>query len=125
MRLRQIHPPRVAGGPFSFVYSVPPVLGTTLYLEDSSSVLWKVTVDDSGLLHSATVGSGSPATLILNNPGNTVSWQVGINTSGELTTTSVSYSSSYPQTLTLISSTGFTSWNLGVTTAGLLTTTLV
>jgi len=125
MRLRQIHPPRVAGGPFSFVYSTPIASGTLLYLIDSNSVLWKVTIDDSGLLHSVSVVSGTQRTLILNNPGNTVSWQIGINTSGELTTTSVGYNSSYPTTLTLVSMTGLTAWNLGVTTAGLLTTTQV
>jgi uncharacterized phage protein (TIGR02218 family) len=92
-----------------------------LILEDSSSQLWLITVDDSGILHSATTGSGSPTTLILNDPSNAASWEVGITTAGLLMTTSVSVGS-YPQQYALTSTTGESTWNIQVTHAGILET---
>lgn len=94
-----------------------------IILEDSSTQLWQLTVDDSGLLHSATIGSGTVNTVILNDPSYSASWQLGITTGGLLTTTSVSFSEAYPIDFTLTSHTGMTIWNLGVTLIGLLTTT--
>ena len=86
-------------------------------LQDSGSQLWTVSIDDSGVLHTATVGSGTPVTIDLNNAGNTTSWLVGITTLGELTATSISFAS-YPTTYAVTSISGNTHWNLGITTVG-------
>jgi len=104
----------------SFVATAP-----TLILADTNGVLWSVSVDDAGLLHTTVVGSGTPATLFLNDPTNAASWQVKVTIAGILTTTAVGFNGTFPKTFTIVSSTGLTSWNIGVTLAGLLTTAKV
>lgn len=93
-------------------------------LQDSSSALWQVTVDDSGILHTTSVGSGTPSTVKLNDPLNDSSWQLGVSTTGLLTTTSISLSAN-PNFLALASLSGVTNWNIGVSQIGLITTTQV
>lgn len=78
--------------------------GTTtipsIILQDASTADWLVTVDDKAILHSAsTIGTPS-ATIVLNDtviPA--TSWQLGINTTGLLTLTSVAFNASNPSTI--------------------------
>ena len=105
----------------------PPLQGgsgapTVVTLQDSGLVLWSVTVTDAGLLQSTPGSTGAVVPIILNNPGNTVSWQLGITTLGLLTTTSVAFNAANPTQIQMFSITGTTAWYLGVTTLGLLTT---
>lgn len=92
-----------------------------IILQDSGSQLWLVTILDSGLLQSTTTGSGSVNTIILNDPSNSASWQLGITTAGLLTMTSVTFSGANPKYVDLISGTLLTDWHVGVTLVGLLT----
>lgn len=96
--------------------TAPPSIIT---LKDSNNQLWNVTVQNNGTLQTTHVGSGVAQTLILNNPQNTVSWQIGVSITGLLTTTSVAFT---PHPLfQAMNSSGF-NWNLLVTTIGLLQT---
>src|SRR5258708_6303793 len=61
-------------------------------LKDANNQLWNVTVLDTGLLQTAAVGSGTAQTLILNDPGNTTTWQISVTIGGLLTTTSLAFS---------------------------------
>jgi hypothetical protein len=97
-------------------------MSAPIILKDSSSQLWLVTVDDSGLLHTATVLVGTVTPLFLNDPTEEASWQVGVTTLGELTTTSVTFNASYPVAQYMISASLASSWNLTVSLSGLLGT---
>lgn len=91
-------------------------------LKDSGNVLWEITIDDSGLLHSTVVSSGTPSTILLND--NTVaaqSWRLGITTGGLLTTTLVASSFSYAFFFDMGTTPGNKSWKLSVA-SGLLVT---
>ena len=92
-----------------------------MILQDSGNNFWSITVDDSGLLHSTQVGAGVVTPVLVNDPSNATTWQIGITTGGLLTTTSVSLSLN-PTFILLISATRNTAWNFQVTSQGLITT---
>jgi hypothetical protein len=78
--------PRPEGVLYSYTFSNP----RDVILQDANGVLWKITLDDSGILHSTVVASGTifaPKILDSNGSGNV--WQLGITISGELTTTNL------------------------------------
>jgi hypothetical protein len=58
-------------------------------LEDSGSNYGTVTVNDSGTLQTAAASVGSVNTLIVDDPSGASNWQIGVNTSGALTTTAL------------------------------------
>lgn len=90
-------------------------------LQDSTLVKWDVSVTDTGALQTVG-GSINPVTVVkLNDPTLATSWQIGITTLGQLTTTSI-INAGYPSVLLTPSITGFTSWDIGVTSLGALTT---
>lgn len=95
-----------------------------IILADSSARLWKVYVDDSGLLHTQSVASGAPQTIFLNDSTNTTSWQLGVTTLGLLTTTSVALKAWHQMQFQLISQSGATAWELSVDINGDLATAL-
>jgi hypothetical protein len=91
-------------------------------LQDSNGFLWSVTVTDAGLLQTVAGPLGSTPNVNLNdNAGG--SWLLGVDTSGNLQTTSVTFSSAYPASIVLVSPGSFV-WFLRVISGGLLTTTL-
>jgi len=102
-----------------------PVGVQSFVLQDPDGVNWTITVDDSGVLHSA-VGGTNVATIILkdNDPIPTTAWLVGIDISGQLTTTAVPFFSSYPQAVFMATTGGNFPMNLTVNVAGLLQTTV-
>lgn len=87
-------------------------------LQDSSSGLWQVDVDDNGDVRTTSVGSGSPITLNLNDPGGTTSWSVGVTTIGQLTTTSVTFNAANKKEFTVVSNTGKSTWFLKIHSNG-------
>jgi hypothetical protein len=93
-----------------------------LILQDSGSALWQVTVDDNGLLGTTSVPSGTFTTLVLDDPGLSTSWTVGVSTIGVLTTTSTTFGATNPIYVQLVSSSTLTLWSLGVSAVGQLTT---
>jgi len=90
-------------------------------LQDSGGGFWSITVDDSGLLHSTKVSGGTLAPVLINDPSNATTWQIGITTGGLLTTMGISFSVNSTFIL-LISPTRNTAWNFQVTSAGLIST---
>jgi hypothetical protein len=104
----------------------PPLQGsgvatTILTLKDANGVLWGVTVLDNGNLQTTSGSTGAQQTIFLNNPQNTVTWQLGVTITGLLTTTSVAFAAN-PTQIQMGSITGTTVWQLGVLTNGNLTT---
>src|ERR1700679_1379783 len=93
----------------------------SLILADSSSQLLSLTVDDTGILHTAAVFSGPPVTQFLNTNGNTATWSLTISTIGLLQTASVVLNPTNPS-LFLTSISGATLWLIAVNTNGELTT---
>lgn len=69
-------------------------------LRDSSGNAWALTIDNSGFLYTSLSGIGPTKSLILNDPTNATSWQIGITSAGQLTTTPVALGS-YPISLAL------------------------
>lgn len=104
----------------------PPLQGSgvpsVITLKDANNILWGLTVNDTGNLVTTAGSTGAAQTIILNNPQNTVSWQLGITIGGLLTTTSVAFNAANPSQVLMVSITGTTAWQLGVITAGNLTT---
>ena len=92
-----------------------------IILVDSSSNHWIITIDDSGELHYAPTAAPASLPINLNDPTNSVSWQLGITTDPKLKTLPITFNASYPQAFPLVSNTELSVWNLGVTTAGELT----
>jgi hypothetical protein len=117
MRMRQIHPPRPAGGPFSFVYSASPPT-TILILKDSNGVRWAVVIDDYGVRRSSSGAVAPESVITLNDPGQTTSWILGVDTSGELLAIPTGYLASYPTSFTMVSSSRNRTWTLKVTNFG-------
>jgi hypothetical protein len=99
--------------------------GSYLTLMDSGGNNWDMFVTDAGLLQTVANSISTPGGFVINDPGNTTSWLLGVNTLGQLTTTSVAFNAANPVSLSLLSVTGNTIWNIGVTSLGLLTTTQV
>jgi len=69
---------------------MPPLTGPSpspifIILKDANSVLWNVSIDDLGSVHTVVVASGTPDTIILSRVTmpNT-SWLIGIDISGNL-----------------------------------------
>jgi hypothetical protein len=92
-----------------------------IVLQAANGFPWMISVLDTGLLQ--TVGGaqlGSPQVIKLNDSSG-ASWQVGVNNSGELTTTSIT-AGTYPIAFPIVSTTKGSVWNLQVTTTGLLQT---
>lgn len=101
------------------------VAPTQMLLADANGVIWALTVNDDGTL-SISVSFGAPSTLILNDPGNTTSWQIGVTIGGLLTTTAVLFKATNPVFAALVSSGvqlgGSINYQLQVTNAGALQT---
>jgi len=111
---------QLSTNPAVTVIGPAPTVPTSLILQDSNSVLWSVTIDDNGVLHTATVTYGNLSTLTLDDAGLTTSWIVGVSIAGALTTTSTTFSGANP-TGFIIKSPSYL-WTIGVTSAGALTT---
>lgn len=105
----------------------PPLTGggipTQLALKDANGVVWLFSVTDAGLLFNTSSINTAFAMLTLNDPGNTTSWVVGVNTSGQLTTTATTFSAANAQSFPFISLGGISAWNLTVTSGGIPQTT--
>lgn len=94
----------------------PPLTGTynpdmppapdSVIIADSSDALWKLTVDDTGLLSDplTAVATGTPQTIILKDDSliPTTAWQVGASLIGNLTTIPIAYLASYQQTYEML-----------------------
>jgi hypothetical protein len=93
-------------------------------LEDTNSDFWLISVNDSGILSSASTASGPAVTLTLNDVGQTTSWKVEITTGGILETVSTTYGSGNPTSYAITSTTGLSTWKLEITSAGILETTV-
>jgi hypothetical protein len=98
--------------------------GNYFTLTDSNSNNWDVFSTDAGNLESFSNSISVPTPITLNDPSNSASWQLGITTTGLLTTTSVPFSATNQQALTILSITDTTILSVGVTLAGQLTVTL-
>jgi hypothetical protein len=98
---------------------------TFICLQDANGVKWNVGVTAAGLLTSQSGSTGTPQTVVLNDPANpaTTSWQLGISITGLLTTTSVALVAGGINQYPLIAADGSHVWNVMVTAAGLLQTT--
>lgn len=90
----------------------------TIFLDDGTSVTWRLGVNTGGLL-TTTVSSGVPTTLFLSNGSQ--NYEVGVTPTGNITTTLVG-SSSFSNSFILIDSIG-NSWALTVLAGGFLQTT--
>lgn len=91
-------------------------------LADSSNVLWSVTIDDTGLLHTTVVGSGIPSTIILRDGFvGSQAWQLGVTTGGLLTTTLVALSPSEPYSFAMSTTPSSLPWKLYVSMGQLVT----
>lgn len=105
----------------------PPLTGggipTQLALKDANGVVWMVEVQDGGLLRTDSTINTVFATLMLNDPGNTTSWIIGVNTTGVLTATGTAFISTNPQSYAFISLGGIATFDLTITSAGILQTT--
>lgn len=69
---------------------------TAITLQDSSSVLWDVTVDNSGNINRVPGSLNTAQTIILTDLGGANSWRVDMDTSGNLFLTAVTFDASYP-----------------------------
>lgn len=105
----------------------PPLTGggvpTQLALKDANGVIWIFSVNDAGLIvDQSTIGS-TFATLTLNDPGNTTSWTIGVNTGGLLTATVAQFSAANPKSYSFITLGGIASYDLTITSGGIVQTT--
>lgn len=89
-----------------------------LLLQDSSGIVWLVSAP-SGLLTTTSQGFGMAPVSYLNDPTESVSWQLGVTTGGLLTTTSVPLDSSFPTSIQVS-----LNYQVQVTLGGLLQTSL-
>lgn len=115
---------------------------TTFTLDDGTGQLWLIAVNDAGNLTSNKLASGVAQIVILNDPSNSTSWQLGVQpVSGNITTSDVSEGGfdtgefdvilfdsggtpgSFPVSINMVSITGTVQYVLTVTTLGLLQTT--
>jgi hypothetical protein len=107
----------------------PPLQGmgipTIILLADANGVVWNFAVQDDGNLRTDAVGNTTFQTLILNDPGNTTTWGIGVTTGGLLTTTALTFSASNPTSKTMNSFGGTLQWSLTVDSGGMLSTTLI
>lgn len=114
-----------AGGPTVLSYSGPVGVRPSapffsIVLADSNGALWSVTLSDNGILQSTPVTSGTTGVYILNWVGNSTSWQLGITTNGNVTETSVSFSSLYPSIFQFLTAPSSDPAQLWVTSNGTL-----
>lgn len=126
----------------------PPLLGpahvdfpTAIFLADEDGGLWRVGIDDSGILSVTEIssggggfgeggfgeggfggGSGAVGQTIIINVGS-ASWLLGVTSSGNLTTTLITFDPSQPSLVRLASTLNL--FALTVTSTGLLVTTLI
>ena len=101
-------------------------LSNLIILEDEDSQLWAVTIDDNGQLHSIQTSTGVVTTVIVNNTGGTVSYQLAIVYSGgqpELQFQPITLGS-YNEFYSLITEDYTEVWNIGIDNNGNLTTAL-
>jgi hypothetical protein len=95
----------------------PPLTGggipTQLALKDSNNVVWNVTVQDSGNLRTD-VAAVSFSTLVLNDPGNTTSWNISPDVTGKLIATATTFDSTKPLSYSFITLGGIASWDLTI-----------
>lgn len=91
-----------------------------LTLKDSSNGLWLVQAVRGNGQAQDTNGTLTPTVPVVNDAAQTASWQLGVATTGLVTTTAVTYGAGYPTAVLLLSADGTFLYNLGATTAGLL-----
>lgn len=106
---------------------IPPLAGnappTSFILMSGNAQLWSMGVTPAGLLTTIAVAGGTVRPLILNdNAAGLTSWQVGVNNTGNLTTTSIPFVAGSPNNLKMVASDGSHVWLLEVTATGLLQT---
>lgn len=83
----------------------PSTTANSFALMDSNNVLWSVSMTDAGILQTTLVATGTPATLLINDDTlASTTWQMGVNTSGMLTVTSITFDSSQSTTYGIASS---------------------
>jgi len=87
---------------------------TVINLVDSASITWAVQILDSGLFQSTNMGNtGSPGNQVfLNDPTLSTTWQLGVNTIGQLTLTQVPMNLTIGTSFPMISETGLTQWSI-------------
>lgn len=96
-------------------------MATSIYLQDSSTHIWALGINDSGQLTTIPVSSGIVAIPILRDfQTGLTAWQIGVNTSGMLTTTNISLSPSLPSELPLLSNPSNILFGLSISPAGML-----
>jgi hypothetical protein len=105
----------------------PPLAGTeaptNLTLVDSNGVVWFISVDDTGVFNS-NPGWGTNQTLLINDPSNSTSWQIGAATNGVFTTTQLPLDPTYPKALSMVSASGTLRYTIQVTAVGQLESNL-
>jgi hypothetical protein len=93
-----------------------------ILINDSGAGTWQVLIDNNKILWTSPSPAASPSTVTLTDyTSGTTSWQLGITTSGTLTTTSETFNPAYPVGIALISPNG-SFYALGVDSNGLLNT---
>lgn len=94
-----------------------------IILQASDGGLWQLSINDDGTLKTIKVPNGAVTGILkLNDPTSSATWQVGVNTSGMLTTTSITLDATQPTAVPLTTNTQNFTWNLGVTLGGVLNT---
>jgi hypothetical protein len=90
-------------------------------LQDGAGGIWLVTVNNSGQLQT-TATTGGFITPVFDDGAGSVSWLLGVQTNGLLTTTSWPFSASYPSLWWTGSFDATTTWGIGVLKNGQLFT---
>lgn len=109
---------------------MPPIQGLSteplyFYLEDSSGVVWRFGIDDTGLISNpgTPVIGHSGQTIILNDlVGGAASWQLTVDLLGSLGSISVAYLGTYPKTIRFSTTSHLFEVNLFVDFTGLAQT---
>jgi hypothetical protein len=86
---------------------------------DSGSNLWAVNMTDAGILQTVAVGSGTGATVLINDSVPSTTWQLGVTAGGLLTLTAVVFNAGNPTTYSISTSPSGYGATIGVT-GGLL-----
>lgn len=90
-----------------------------IILQAPDSSLWAVTVDDNGGLFTTSVVSGTPTTVVLNDPADaSFSWKLIVATGGILKTQSTAYQPSTATSFPINSEISSIPWSLNVTNDG-------
>jgi hypothetical protein len=104
---------------------IPPLTGgqsdspLSFVVQASDGSQWEITVDDAGMLGSASTSGATPETVVLNDAANSsFSWLIGADITGNITTTPLLYSSLNPSVFSMATTSGFLQSGITITHVG-------